>query len=238
MVEIVMEIFIVDDCRNDRNDLIKILQKLLRITNTPAHIKVQNGIGSLFSNIHKCDLLFLDMVLGSINGLDIGYEIKKIHPECRIVIITSFDQYSKQGYKIHADRFLSKPFNETEVLTELSGLFEEYFRNLRCIKDSNLHPSKIFVKDILYVEAINKRTRLHMTNGKEIPTPYTLKHWISELENSGFCRSHKSFLINLNYVSEATNTDVVLYSDELVPLSRNFKKDFERSHLDYLYKAI
>ena len=77
-----------------------------------------------------------------------------------------------------------------------------------------------------------------MTNGKTINTPYTLKHWISELDHSGFCQSHKSFYINLNYVSELTNTDVVLYSNELVPLSRNYKKIFEKTYLEYLYKTI
>lgn len=233
-----MEIFIFDDCKNDRNDLIRILQSLSQKNNIPMHIKVQKDLSSLFKNLNNCDLLFLDMVLGSLNGLSIGQNIKKLYPECRIVIITAFDQYSKQGYKIHADRFLLKPFNESEVLIELSELFEEYFRNLRCIKDMNIIPNKIYIKDILYIEAINKRTKLHMTNGRIINSPYTLKHWISELTNSGFCQPHKSFFINLSYVNEITNTDVILYSDELIPLSRNHKKSFEKDLLDFLYKTI
>lgn len=233
-----MEIYIFDDCKSDRNKLIEILQESLKKAQIFAHIQVQNDIGSLFKNLHKCDLLFLDMDLGQVNGLDIGHQTKKMFPECRIIIVTAFDQYSKQGYKIHADRFLSKPFNETEVLIELSELFDEYFLSLRCIKDHRINPSKIYVKDILYVEAFNKRTVLYMTNGKTINTPYTLKHWISELDHSGFCQSHKSFYINLNYVSELTNTDVVLYSNELVPLSRNYKKIFEKTYLEYLYKTI
>lgn len=233
-----MEIFVFDDCQSDRNELIKILLKSLKKAQISAHIQVQKDIGSLFKNIHKCELLFLDMDLGHINGIDIGHQIKKMHPECRIIIVTAFDQYSKQGYKIHADRFLSKPFNEAEVLIELSELLEEYFLNLRFIKDSKLNPSRIYVKDILYIEALNKRTVLYMANGKTINTPYTLKHWISELNHSGFCQSHKSFYINLNYVNDTTNTDVILYSNELVPLSRNHKKLFEKSYLEYLYKTI
>ena len=165
----------------------------------------------------------------------------------------SFSTREKEEFRDICNELFDKTFLNEEVISNNGGfvinekfnfvrrnfeLFEEYFRNLRCIKDMNIIPNKIYIKDILYIEAINKRTKLHMTNGRIINSPYTLKHWISELTNSGFCQPHKSFFINLSYVNEITNTDVILYSDELIPLSRNHKKSFEKDLLDFLYKAI
>lgn len=233
-----MEIVIFSDHKEDCNDLIVILQRILKQVKIRAHVKVKNEIDTLFKDSYECDLIFLDMDMKSMSGLDIGKQVKKRHPECRIVITSAFDQYAKQGYKIHADRFLSKPFDESELLRELTDYFDEFFRDLRYIKDPILNPTTIFIRDILYVEAVNKRTRIHMIKDKLIYTPYTLKYWIAELERSSFFQSHKAFYVNLKYVDKLTNTDVVLSSGELVPLSRKFRKEFEKKYFENLYKTV
>lgn len=233
-----MNIFIFEDNKEDEQILIKNLKESLASTDFEAQILSISDEKSLFKNLFKCDILFLDIELDTSNGIEIGKKIKKIYPEFRIVIISNYQKYLTDGYKIHADRYFLKPLVENEFHIEVINLIREFFSNLRCIRDEKIKPSKIYVKDILYVEAMDKHTLLHMINEKTIRTPYTLKEWIDKLSMSDFAQSHKSFYINLNHVSSITRMDVILFTDELVPLSRNYKKAFEERYISNLYRAL
>lgn len=233
-----MNIFVLEDNKCDQQILIKNLNNCLGLLNIEYYIHSYMDERTVIKDLEKCDLLFLDIELNSFNGIDFGKKIKKEYPECRIIIVSSYQKYLVDGYKIHADRYFLKPLLESEFQIEISNLIEEYYSHLKFIKDDKLKPNKLFVKDILYVEAMDKHTLLHMRNDKIITTPYSLKEWMSRLKNCNFEQSHKAYFINLKYVSNISKRDVILFTEELVPLSRGYKKMFEERYISNLYKTI
>ena len=170
-----MNIFVLEDNKCDQQILIKNLNNCLGLLNIEYYIHSYMDERTVIKDLEKCDLLFLDIELNSFNGIDFGKKIKKEYPECRIIIVSSYQKYLVDGYKIHADRYFLKPLLESEFQIEISNLIEEYYSHLKFIKDDKLKPNKLFVKDILYVEAMDKHTLLHMRNDKIITTPYSLK---------------------------------------------------------------
>ncbi len=64
------------------------------------------------------------------------------------------------------------------------------------------------------------------------------KYWNEKFEKQGFIQSHKSFLVNLNHVKEINKVDIILWNDDVIPLSRNYKKLFETAYTKLLYNIL
>lgn len=122
----------------------------------------------------------------------------------------------------------------------MESIIKDYLINESGFIDHNISSKKIYYKDIIYIEFTNynRKTVLHMMNGKEIKTNYPLKHWIESLKNLPFCQTYKSFLINLNHVSGVNKNNIIMINEEEIPLSRHYKNDFENANIKNLYRII
>lgn len=122
------------------------------------------------------------------------------------------------GYKINAERYFIKPIDQSEFDIEMTYIIHKYHSDLLGFNDIKLSKNKIYFKNILYFEFYDRKTIIHFTNGKNIQTNYPLKHWIQITQNAAFSQPHKSFLVNLNYISALTKNDIVMLNDDIIPL--------------------
>ena len=148
------------------------------------------------------------------------------------------DKYLREGYKIHAELYLLKPIHKAEFMLDMEAVVNEYFRQYSNFMDEKISFAPIYLNHILYIEALDKHSILHMSNGKQLKTPYRLKYWNEKFEKQGFIQSHKSFLVNLNHVKEINKVDIILWNDDVIPLSRNYKKLFETAYTKLLYNIL
>lgn len=233
-----VRILIYDDSSYDRKQLKILIDNLFSELNITYSIKECLNDEEFYNSISSSDLLFLDIELNKSNGIEIGKKIKETNSDCRIIITSRFNKYLIDGYKIHADRYFLKPINEIEFSMEMKNILKEYFKQNFSIRDEKICRVPISLKKILYIEAYDKYTVLHMSNDAKLKTPYRLKYWTDKLKDYDFCQSHKSYLVNLSNVSGIKKTDVVLFSNELVPLSRHYKADFENYFMKLLFEEI
>lgn len=88
------------------------------------------------------------------------------------------------------------------------------------------------------MEFINRKSVIHQINGKKIDTNCTLKYWYEKLNSLAFAYSYKAFLVNLEYVVALYKNDIKMINDDIVPLSRHYKKEFETKYLDFLQDTL
>ena len=84
--------------------------------------------------------------------------------------------------------------------------------------------------DVLYLEADNNSTDIHLTNGEMITAFKTLKHFENTLPNSQFLRIHNSYMININQVSRIHTGNTVCYlknSATKIPFSKSYKENID-----------
>lgn len=230
-----MNIIIFDNNEEDCRRLKELIQQLFQKLKIEYSLEISNHYDFLIDNIMNIDILFLDIELDSMNGIEVGKIVKKANPRCCIIISSHFKKYLIDGYKIHAKRYFLKPINKNEFNIEMSIIIKEYFKQSFQIYDKKVCSFPISIKDILYIEALDKVSILNMANKKKIKTPFPLKYWITRLNDFNFVQSHKSFLVNLSYVRALKQLDVILLTDQLVPLSRNYRKTFEVAYIESLY---
>ncbi|HEY4543249.1 MAG TPA: LytTR family DNA-binding domain-containing protein [Tissierellaceae bacterium] len=232
---------IVDDEKPARDELKYILSKSDKITRI---IEAKDGIQALkLLEKEKIDLLFLDIKMPQISGMDIAEILlfKEDAPE--IIFITAYDEYAIDAFKVNAIDYILKPVEEEKILNSINSKFENKDNKnlLKFIKEKSVndkisiyHNNKIipiYYKDILYITVEDKETYIY-TNSCKYATNHTLNNIMEILDEKMFFRSHKSFIVNIEkieYIQEWFNSTYNLKlfgTDENIPVSRSNVKKF------------
>lgn len=233
-----MNILIYDDNLKDIEHLSFCLNGLFQKTNLDYQTHICKSKTEVIQNISKADLLFLDMEIHNEKGIDLGLELNTINHNCRIVITTSYSKYAIDGYKIHADRYFIKPINQLEFNLEMRAVIKKYIKKSVSIYDDKISPYKIFVQDILYIEFIDRKSIVHALDGKTTVTNCTLKYWYEKLKEYGFGYPYKAYLVNFEYISAFKKNEIILVNNDVIPLSRHYKKEFDQKYNDFLQDML
>jgi DNA-binding LytR/AlgR family response regulator len=107
--------------------------------------------------------------------------------------------------------------------------------NRRICVGSNYKRAYVFISDILYVEANENYSWLHLKQGKKLLSYKCLKHYEDTLVRNGFFRSHRSYLINLSYVKAYDKKYRLIYLKNGMVLSVSFRRnhDFSKRIQEY-----
>lgn len=170
---------------------------------------------------HKPDIIFLDIEMPGNSGLELLDFFDEGDIDFSIIFVTAYDQYAIQAFKLSSVDYLLKPI-ESDDLINAVALFEKQKnnRNYQALKNNFSSSSKkigvntantiqfVSLDDILYFKADGSYTNIFLKDDKSIMTSKNLKHFESLTEGiPNFLRCHKSFLININYVSEYIKSD-------------------------------
>ena len=181
----------------------------------------------------KPDLLFLDIQMGEIHGIELAREIPK---GTFLVFTTAYARYAVDGFDLNAVDFLHKPFSFGRFCQAV-----EKVRQLKTLQELSREPvltdEEITVKveyknirirlaEIIYIEAMDNYVRIHLLHGRQVLSQISLKNLL-ELLPKEFVRIHKSFVVPLYRVESYSRTGITLYnSDVTIPIGRAFYTDF------------
>lgn len=194
------------------------------------------------------DLVFLDIAMPEKNGFDLLNELSPVNFE--IIFVTAHNEYTIQAFRYSAVDYLLKPVEE-DLLIEavrrasqrISGKasasqVETFLYNLRklqtpaemklCIPDMKGF-RVVEISDIVYCESESSYTIFHLYNGQTLTASKSIMEYELLLDHSGFCRVHKSFLVNLQHIREYVRGEggsVVLTNDKTIEVSRRKKEVF------------
>ena len=176
----------------------------------------------LFNGIHY-DIIFLDIELYEINGVEVGKKIREeLNDELtQIVYISAKDSYAMDLFDIRPLNFLVKPLKKEKIESVLKtakkilGGSNQYYEYK--IGNVNLN---VLINDILYFESSGRKVKII---SKDDVTEYygKLSEVEEKLKNSDF---HKSYFINYNHVIEYTYEYVKMSNNEILGISQNNRK--------------
>ena len=174
----------------------------------------------------KFDLIFLDIELATMTGIEIGRNIRDDYDdnETQIVFISGITSYAMSLFKIRPLDYLIKPLDyqavENTILTaaKLLRLKHAYFEF-----SEQRHTVRIPVSSILYFESMGKKIRLVTKNGEH--AFYGKKDDIlKQVSLDILLEIHNSYLINYNLVEKYSYTEVVMINKDVLPISQNYRK--------------
>lgn len=185
------------------------------------------------------DVVLLDIEMPGVNGLNIA---SRIGNRAEIVFITAYEKYAIDAIRLTAFDYLLKPIDENDLVKCMTRLEEKLQQKKRAPAAVALNSAfdKIAVptqegvhflniKDIVRVEAESNYTIFHFADKRKLTASKTLKQVEEALDGYSFFRPHKSYIINLQYISRYVRGEggfVIMTDGSEVEVSRNKKKEF------------
>lgn len=210
-----MNIAICDDDKGFRDNLEKHLNNYFKDKSLALNIYHFSSGENLLDSDLLFDLIFLDVEMGKMSGIDTGRRLKINNPHSIIFIITSHEKYLDDAFRIHAFRFLSKPLDVVRLykaLDDVKDLINNeiiVFYDIKTGKDV-----KLYSNDIIYIEIEKKKTRI-TTVGDIYYSNERISIWKERLNGSSFVCPHSSYIANLNYAILHTRTELILAKKDL-----------------------
>ena len=193
----------------------------------------QSGI-ELIENkdIADLDILFLDIDMPQLDGIETAYRLNKFIKNCKIVMLTSKTERFKEAFKIGAFRFVTKPIEQREVFDAIDDVRDRMIGNkeLTLLRDGKNYI--IQQKDILYV-MMDKTSAYIFTEKHDFRSGDPLSWWEQELDERIFVRCHKSYIVNLSKIADIEKRMIRLVGGEKIPVARRRKEELELRFMKY-----
>lgn len=197
-------------------------------------IDIETNPQRVVANNSVYQLAFLDIQMEQIDGLSLAKILKDRNPKIIIFFITSFNYYQDDAMDLRAFRFFEKPFNAERLYSGLDKAMEYIDETyIDFYLYTNNEQKKILIDDVVYVERLNRQVTLVTTHGKYI-TRETFDDWCETLQTSFFYKVHKSFIINLHYVTNYKYSEVILQNEVNIPIATRRQVDFHKFWFAYL----
>ena len=180
------------------------------------------------------DILFLDVEMKHLDGMETARRVRELDKDVIIVFITNMAQYAIKGYEVDALDFILKPLNYYTFsmrFTRAVGRVKNREGKRICL---NLPDGAKFLdsREIYYVEIQNRMLHYH-TKAGVFTIRGALKDVQEELEDWHFVKCNQCYLVNLKYVSEIRKNIAVVGGDEL-EISRRNRPAFLSAVVDFL----
>lgn len=185
----------------------------------------------LIAEDEKRDLYFLDLEMPAKDGIEVAAGLRKKWKECNIFIMTSHIERMKEGYRVNAFRFMTKPVQYDEMREGLDALRKSQAAYESVTLYSYGTPYNVLHRDIRYLCRESGDTVLYVKDMK-FRSEKSLEDWEAELGEEMFFRCHKSYIVNLRYVEDVTDK-AFLEDGEIIPVSRRKKTAFNEKVKEY-----
>lgn len=240
---------VVDDEMPARYELTSILQEM---ENVDVAAEFSTGKSFLeFLKKDSVDVVFMDIEMPVMTGIQTVQTMEQISDEIlsmpRVVFSTGFAQFAIQAFDLAVFDYILKPYTKERIRKTISRVkqnMEEQESNKQIGEIINSKNNFVLAienkfivlnpeKEIVLIKTLQGKLQFYTTRGI-LESKLLLKDVESRLNRSGFLRTNKSFLVNINMVKEIepwfNDTYLLImnhYEKEEVPVSRHYLKDFK-----------
>lgn len=208
-----MRILLCDDDPAVLQQMERLLRKFFQqIGAKPPKIALYTDGEKLIQSRDTGEIAFLDVEMPGLSGIYTGERLKKANPRIKIFILTSYMDYLDEAMKFHVFRYLSKPVDEKRLFRNMKEALYQI--------EMETEPVPIETKDgiivrqaeeIVYIETDRRKTNI-ITVDQVYETVHPMRDWDDLLQIGCFFQTHRSFIVNMRYVTAFTK-DIVTLAD-------------------------
>jgi len=186
-----------------------------------------------FLNENPVDLMFLDIQMPGLTGLDF---IRSLKERPMIILSTAYPQYALEGFELDVVDYLVKPNRLKRFIQAVSKAKALYDLKQKAEKvETSVSEEDIFIradrkyiriffKDIKYIKGMKDYVMIY-TGKDKFMTAMNIKTTNEQLPDSQFVRVNKSYIVNADFI-DSIGTDFINIGGEEIPLGRTYREDF------------
>lgn len=188
---------------------------------------------SEFLRNNPVDLLFVDINMPDINGIDL---VSSLQNKPMVIFTTAYKKFAYEGFELEAIDYLLKPIslerfrkavNKAIEMLESKSLPKKQASESLFVR-SEYKMVKIELDEIEYIEGLEDYIKIHIVNSKPILTLMTMKAFIEKLPSEKFLRIHRSYIVALDKLISVSNKKVLLKNGKTLPVSDTYAADLNK----------
>lgn len=216
-----ISILICDDLPEERANLLHMLQKYKTERGVSMRLETAADGTELLSlwRPKRWDLIFLDIYMPYLNGVDAARRLREVDRQCEIVFATTSREHGMEGHELHAMDYLTKPFLQRDVDEVMDWFLRKHadqFNELTL--RTELGSISLRAQDVLYIESRGRTCILHL-RGREINVQSSMNDLTGGLNDAAFFHCHKSFMVNLAHTVAIEKRAFRMDDGSSVPIS-------------------
>lgn len=156
------------------------------------------------------DLLFLDIQMPGKSGFDL---LNEVDYQGKVIFITAYDEYALRAFEINALDYLMKPISPDRFKLAIERLNDQTVTEDVPRKQDLRYDDRLFllmgkymvflkISSIVYIQAEGDYTQVTTADGRKGLILKSMKEWINRLPDSHFCRIHRSYIVNLDFLDK------------------------------------
>ena len=234
-----MKIAICDDLENERQTLRNALMDFFDREGMQVQLcEFTSGEALLKSYaLDTYALVFLDVYMGGITGVETAHRLRQLDPNCLIVFITTSLEHGADAFDVDAFHYLVKPLN----VEKLEAVMRRWKNILSQIQTVTLKCSRslrqVPVREIMYIEVAGRVSTVHTVN-EVIPTSMTLSSLEELLPSEQFVKPIRYLLAALRYIQNVGDTQLTLTDGTALSFSRGERENLRQTLSAYRLRQL
>lgn len=231
-----LKIAICEDLTNDTELLKEYISRYTESDSMQYDLKTYPNGNSLLNdlNTNPYDIIFMDIILKELNGIDIAEEINRLQPNAHIIYQSSNIEFFRSVYKTTHIYFLLKPI----AYDDFSRAFKKALKNLEKTYITIKGRQKLKCDDIVYIELKNHDAIFNLKDGIIITERMNTKELLEYLP-SRFVRCHKGYIINFDNISSyKSKKHFITETGDEIPIGKSRSDEVHEKLIRYWGDSI
>ena len=236
-----MNIAIIEDSGQELSLLERCLQSYLSSRQVYRVIDTYTSGEAFLENwpSKSYDLVFLDILMEGISGIEVARKIRETDSECLLIFISSSKEYALQGFEVRAFDYLLKPLSEERFQKTMDLCQNELAKHIRYIEVKESRTLvKIPLNEIIYTDYYNHYIQIH--TAARLIRSYQQFDVFSPLLlcYPQFLCCYRNCIVNMDHVDSVDKHDFVMENGERVPITRGNRNSIYKQYADYQFLKI
>ena len=237
---IIIFIALVDDCASERSNLKNALTEAFEDENIKIDTLKEYEDGNVLiqdMSDTRFDFIFLDIYMGTINGIETAEKIRTLDQDVKIIFVTSSNDFASESFSVNASHYVLKPITRDKVREVLERCNLNDVMKNRCIFLPD--GQKLLVRSIMYTTYYNHVISIHLCNDTIVKTRLQQSRMESLLSDfSFFISCSKGTIVNFNFVKDIEEEYFIMENEEVISISRRRKKDVREAFKNFLFSQL
>ncbi|MGI6007531.1 MAG: LytR/AlgR family response regulator transcription factor [Ruminococcus sp.] len=228
-----MDIAICDDNKEERKELRNMLEKIWKDVRITEGSDGQDLLNLLEAG-ETYDLVFLDIFMDRVGGMEAGRIIRSRYPRIEVVLVSVSREFGPEAFELNAFYYLVKPYQE-KLLRKVKERFQKINDSRIEVYDVNSRQKqRIPYRKITYIESMRNYLYVHMDAGPAVKLRESLQSFMERLDER-FLKINRGVIVNMEAV-EKMDADSCEVDGVVFMLSRRQRVENRRKYNDFLFQ--
>lgn len=182
------------------------------------------------------DILLLDVDMDGLNGIETMKQVENGDKIKNILFVSGYSEHVFDAFGPKTRGFICKPVEYDRFSEEVRKIINKKKSEIIEISQDG---TEVFIDIVEIVYLLSEKNYVRIVTTKEEYLIYgNLKYWEDKLEKYNIIRVHKSYLVNLDYVSNIRKMVTLTETGRQIPVGRKYKEESKNKYKEYLFKKF